>query len=78
MFRRYILLVYSGLKIKQNRQTTTIAVCFLSLLLTLKMEAVCSSETSAGFYQTTWHHIPAESIPDVERLQKMGKQYGQF
>jgi hypothetical protein len=27
----------------------------------LKMEAVCSSEMSINFYQTTWNHNPKES-----------------
>jgi hypothetical protein len=27
---------------------------------TLKMEATCSSETSADFHQTTWRYIPEE------------------
>jgi hypothetical protein len=26
------------------------------------MEAVCSSETSLNFYQTTWCHIPEDNI----------------
>jgi hypothetical protein len=33
----------------------------LALMLTLMMEAVCSSETSANLYQPTCHHIPEDS-----------------
>jgi hypothetical protein len=41
-----------------------LASCFflsdrLSYSLTLKMKAVCSSETPANFYQTAWGHTPA-------------------
>jgi hypothetical protein len=41
-------------------------VCFLVLSClvhssTLKTEAVCSSETSVDFYQTTWHYTPEDS-----------------
>jgi hypothetical protein len=28
---------------------------------TLKMQAICSSETSADFQRTTWHYIPEDS-----------------
>jgi hypothetical protein len=43
-----------------------IASCFLiptslSFSLTLKMEAVRSSETSLNFYRSTRHHIPEDS-----------------
>jgi hypothetical protein len=74
MSQRNTLPVCSGLNIKQNRHTTKTAVC----ALTLKMEAVCSSEILAGFYQTTQQHIPEDGTLDVKRLQKMGKEHGQF
>jgi hypothetical protein len=28
--------------------------------LALKMEAICTSETSVATQQTTWHHIPED------------------
>jgi hypothetical protein len=33
----------------------------LLLPLTMKMEGVCSNETSVNFYQATWRHIPEDS-----------------
>jgi hypothetical protein len=35
------------------------------LFYTLKMEAVCSSETSANIYQTTWRNIPEYNLQIV-------------
>jgi hypothetical protein len=32
-------------------------IFLLGLFLTLKMEAICSSEMSIDVYQTTWHYI---------------------
>jgi hypothetical protein len=35
---------------------------FLHVLLTLKMEMTCSSETSVEFLWTTWRYIPEARI----------------
>jgi hypothetical protein len=36
-------------------------VSFLVYFSNLKMEAICSSETSADIQQTTWHFIPEDN-----------------
>jgi hypothetical protein len=35
---------------------------YSNYILSLKMEAVYSSETSVNVYRTTWRHIPEDSI----------------
>jgi hypothetical protein len=37
-------------------------VVFCSAYLTLRMKAICSSEMSIDFHQTTWCYIPEDSI----------------
>jgi hypothetical protein len=32
--------------------------CLLGCIIALMMEAVCTSETSIYFNETTWHYIP--------------------
>jgi hypothetical protein len=32
------------------------------------MQAICSSETSGGFQQTTRHHIPDDTIHEADHL----------
>jgi hypothetical protein len=36
--------------------------------MTLKEEAILSSETSDNFYWTTWHHIPEDSTLPVHLI----------
>lgn len=42
-----------------------LAQCLLDISLTLKMEALCSSEVSVNFYCTIWCHILKHSILHV-------------
>jgi hypothetical protein len=59
--------VPSSVKKKETKQETSNkhSLCLLLASLdyssTLKMEALCSSETSAHFHRTTWRHIPQDS-----------------
>jgi hypothetical protein len=43
--------------------TCSTLVSCLACSLTLKMEAMCGSETSVDFQQTTQHHIPEDRTP---------------
>jgi hypothetical protein len=74
MFRRNISLQSSGSKKKVQQKTSKqachlLACWFLVELtrvsLTLKIEAICSSEKSADTQRTTWGHIPEDdTLPD--------------
>jgi hypothetical protein len=51
--------------VQQNQQATKLATCLLAgfsepISLTLKMEAICSSETSVVTQRTTRRHIPED------------------
>jgi hypothetical protein len=41
---------------------------------TLKMEAICFSETSVDFQRTTWHYIPEDSTLDQRIICFYGTQ----
>jgi hypothetical protein len=50
-----------GRIISQANRKKKAGCVLLGFLSTLKMEAVCSSETSTNFYHTIRHHIPEDS-----------------
>ena len=46
----------------------TVILCVMinyGLVIILKMEAVCFSETSVTTYQTKWSHTPEDNIPNA-------------
>jgi hypothetical protein len=56
----------NGIAFMTEQSKALVAACFLltthfAYALTLKMEAVCSSETSVNFYWATQHYIPVDS-----------------
>jgi hypothetical protein len=62
-----MLCIHFRVSMKQDEAGTDVLVaCFVVLFscLTsssiLNMEAICSSETSADFYLTTWRYIPKD------------------
>jgi hypothetical protein len=55
----------SGLKSKACKQAGRVKLSLLASMTSssgLKMEALCSSEPSINFYETTRHHIPESTI----------------
>jgi hypothetical protein len=52
-----------ALNVQENVQEANedLAVCLLRLFFDLKMEALCSSETSIIVYETAWRRIPEDS-----------------
>jgi hypothetical protein len=44
----------------------------LKISSTLKMEAICSSETSVASQQTTQRHIPEDVTIQLKRILKLG------
>jgi hypothetical protein len=70
----------SGSKSKLNKKaararallaTGFMLVSCLAYSSTLKMEAVCSSETSADFQRTTLNHIPVDKILHNHRCENL-------
>jgi hypothetical protein len=67
LFRRQVLQLASGMKTKQSTQEAEFSTaCLLRVFVTcfspLKVEAVCSAESSLYFYQATRHHIRVDRI----------------
>jgi hypothetical protein len=64
-FQRHILPPSSRLKGKSNKYSarSRYQTCQLlaNYLLSFKMEAICSSELTVNFYQTTLRYIPEDS-----------------
>jgi hypothetical protein len=58
----------SKLKYKPNKKPEQKQVSCLAHSLTMKMNAICSSETLVDFQWTTWHYIPEDSIPDNQMM----------
>jgi hypothetical protein len=43
--------------------------------LSLKMEAVLSSEIKVNFHKTTWHNVPENSIFHSQHIEDLKSQY---
>jgi hypothetical protein len=44
-----------------SKQSRSMPVSFFAFSSTLKMGAICSSETSVDFHLTTWRYIPEDN-----------------
>jgi hypothetical protein len=59
----------------QMASTATLVASCLAYSLTLKMEAVCSSDTLVHFYRTTKHYIPEDGTTVLKLLHTNIKIY---
>jgi hypothetical protein len=75
-FGRTYRLHLQGRRIRQAREELCLPYAFTVLSCsayssTLKMEAICSSETSVGFQRTTWRYIPEDSTLHIHRCENL-------
>jgi hypothetical protein len=58
-------------RVSQNSKALLIACFLISLFFTLKMEAICSSETSIGFQHSTRCYIPRDGTLHSYRCENL-------
>jgi hypothetical protein len=74
--RSAALIIYNPLQSTLNHEQAEFAASFLLVIFlvyysTLKMEAMCSSETSVNFYQATRHRIPEDTSVHSHRCENL-------